>query len=49
MTWLPWTEVENILDHLQKALHLHQAVEWRAALGQRKPERREQRLGRKRQ
>lgn len=41
----PRTEVANILDHLQKALHLHQAVEWRAALGQRKPARREQHLG----
>ena len=32
-------------DHLQRALHLHQAVEWRAALGQRKPARRERHLG----
>lgn len=45
MVWLPRTEVANILDHLQRALHLHQAVEWRAALGQRKPARREQHLG----
>lgn len=45
VTWLPRTEVANILDHLQRALHLHQAVEWRAALGQRMPARREQHLG----
>lgn len=45
MAWLPRTEVANILDHLQRALHLHQAVEWRAALGQHMPARREQHLG----
>lgn len=45
MAWLPRTELANILDHLQKALHLHQAVEWRAALGQHMPARREQHLG----
>lgn len=45
MAWLPRTEVANILDHLQRALHLHQAVEWRAALGQRMPAKREQHLG----
>ena len=41
VAWLPRTEVANILDHLQKALHLHQAVEWHAVLGQRRPARRE--------
>lgn len=46
MAWLPRTEVSNILDHLQRALHLHQAVEWRAALGQHMPARRERRLRR---
>lgn len=45
MAWLPRTEVANILDHLQRALHLHQAVEWCAALGQCTPARREQHLG----
>lgn len=41
----PGPKFLNTLDHLQRALHLHQAVEWRAALGQRMPARREQRLG----
>lgn len=45
VAWLPRTEVANILDHLQRALHLHQAVEWRAVLGQHMPARREQHLG----
>lgn len=44
VAWLPRTELRYVLDHLQRALHLHQAVEWHAGLGQRRPARREQHL-----
>lgn len=39
------TKFANILHHLQRALHLHQAEEWCAVLGQRTPARREEHLG----